>query len=369
MVRDGVGAAVVRSIGADLVGSRNPDDRDGGGGGAPSTFRIASRKTASRSAPGSIAHRRGITPRFVVAALVVGALVADPAPCGTPAIAVVKSTGVAQFDIALEAAAERLEHHPLQPHILTLDLAGNEANVPPVMDALRAASPAVIVTVGSLATSVVLREVPNTPVVFSMVLYPELSTGGTRDRVTGASLDIPPEVQFRYLRRLLPNARRVGVLFHPQETGAVVRAAAAAATRERFELVARSVRDPGAALGALQLLMEEVDAVWTVADTHVLTAETVPALILAAMRRRVPLIGLSPAHVRAGALAALSCDYADIGVQTAELAARILDGAKPSALPIMAPRHAAITINAKTAAHLGLNLAPDLALEAKAPTP
>ena len=87
------------------------------------------------------------------------------------------------------------------------------------------------------------------------------------------------------------------------------------------------------------------------------------------MRRRVPLIGLSAAHVRAGALASLSCDYDDVGVQTAELALRILAGEKPAAIPITTPRRVTLAINTRTAEHVGVAIAPDLAAEAAVGVP
>jgi putative ABC transport system substrate-binding protein len=307
---------------------------------------------------------------FVALWLTVAAVVVDPAASGRPAIAIVKSSSLAQFDSALNAVVARLETDALQPEILTFDLGGNPANGSRVLDALRAAAPALIVTVGSLATTIILRDTSSVPIVFSMVLYPEQSGfDRARDRMTGASLDIPLDVQFRYLRRLLPAARRVGVLHHPGETGTVVRAAQTAAKREGLELVTRTVADPGAAVAELTGLMEEVDVIWTVADSHVVTAQTISPLILAAMRRRVPFIGLSAAHVRAGALAAMSCDYDDVGVQTAELALRVLAGEKPAAIRITTPRRVTLAINLRTAEHVGVAIAPDVAAEAAVRVP
>jgi putative ABC transport system substrate-binding protein len=182
--------------------------------------------------------------------------------------------------------------------------------------------------------------------------------------VTGASLDIPSEVQFTYVRRLLPAAKRVGVLFHPAETGLVVEAARSAAAKHGFTLVTKPVGEGDDTVAALRTLMDDVDAVWAVADAKVFTSQVTPALILASLRRRIPLIGLSIAHVRAGALAALYCDYEDVGAQTAELALKVLGGGSPRDLPITTPRRIGLALNLRTAEHLGLSVPADVEAEA-----
>jgi len=301
-------------------------------------------------------------------ALAIAGLLLVPAAthAAAPVVAVIKSGAPAPFERATKAITAALRQSPTQPEVLTFDLEGDEAKGSAVLDRVRRAGADVIVTVGSLATASALAATTKEPIVFSMVLYPEQSgfLRNGRDRVTGASLDIPTDVQFDYLRRLLPAAKRVGVLFHPDETGAVVEAARGPAAKHGLTLVPKTVGDRDDVVAALRTLMDDVDVVWAVADGHVFTPQATSALILASLRRRVPLIGLSAAHVRAGALAALSCDYEDVGEQTAALALRVLQGAAPSSLPITTPRRVGLALNLRTAEHLGLTLPPEVAAEA-----
>ncbi len=182
--------------------------------------------------------------------------------------------------------------------------------------------------------------------------------------MTGVSLDVPLDVQFAYLRRLLPTAHRIGVLYNPSETGSIVSEASAVATAHGFTLVPESVSEPAQAKAALAQLLEKSDAIWSVADSHVFTPQTTAALILEAIRRRVPLFGLSTAQVRSGATAALYCDYVDVGKQTAESALRILRGEPPDTIAVSPPRRAALAVNLRTAEHLGLHVPDDLEAEA-----
>jgi putative ABC transport system substrate-binding protein len=70
--------------------------------------------------------------------------------------------------------------------------------------------------------------------------------------------------------------------------------------------------------------------------------------------------GLSASWVKAGALYALERDYEDLGAQCAEMALKVLDGTRASALPPVMPRKVGYALNARTAEHLKLRLTPEL---------
>ena len=283
-----------------------------------------------------------------------------------PTVVIIKTGTPKPFEIATRAITAALRATARQPEILTFDLEGEEANAAGIFARVQRAKPDLIVTMGSLATKSALANSTTEPIVFSMVLYPaESGFLDARARVTGASLDIPVDVQFAYVQRLLPKARRVGVLFHPAETGTVIQAARAAATKRGLTLVAKPITEHDDVVDAMETLMEQVDVVWSVADGYVFTPQATPALILASLRRGVPLIGLSSAHVRAGALAAIYCDYDDVGEQTATLVRRVLEGESPGSLPVTTPRRVGLALNLRTAERLRVTLPPDVAAEAE----
>jgi len=73
------------------------------------------------------------------------------------------------------------------------------------------------------------------------------------------------------------------------------------------------------------------------------------------------LIGLSTAHVRSGALAALYCDYRDVGAQTGDVVERVLRGERVEAIPVAPPRRYDLAVNQRTAELLGVTIPPDVA--------
>jgi len=107
---------------------------------------------------------------------------------------------------------------------------------------------------------------------------------------------------------------------------------------------------------ALDALANNADVFWGITDQLVVTPQTAKSLLLFSFRNRIPFIGLSEARVKAGALYALDRDYPDIGRQCAELAEKILSGARANDLPPETPRQEAYVINRHTAEQMKLEL-------------
>lgn len=283
-------------------------------------------------------------------------------------VAVLRTSSSGPFGEAVTALEGALRKDPRQPEVLTFDVEGEPAAVASAMERVRQSSPRVVVSVGSLATSIALEATPplEAPIVFSMVLYPEASGFLSRGRaITGASLDVPVELQLKTLQRLLPEAHQVGVLYSPGESRSVVTAAQAVAKKLGLQLVSEPVDDPSRAPVVLESLMQKVEALWTVADAGVFTPQTTPALLLAALRNRKPMFGLSPGQVRSGALAAFVVDYQDVGEQTADIVGKILDGRRASEVPVTSPRRVTLALNLRTAELLGVKVPPDVLGEAR----
>jgi putative ABC transport system substrate-binding protein len=197
-----------------------------------------------------------------------------------------------------------------------------------------------------------------------MVLDPaslDLPIPGQRSlSVTGVTMDVLPEQQFAMLRELVPGIRRVGVLFDPAVSGPDVRRAQSAARAAGLELLTQPVRGEADVLAAARLLAPRVDALWTVADSTVLTAANARAIVLFALRARKPLFAMSEGYVRTGALAALAADPREVGARAGQLAARVLAGTATRELAAEPPPQLRLFINRASAEHLGLSLPPEM---------
>lgn len=205
-----------------------------------------------------------------------------------------------------------------------------------------------IVALGAAATALLARAAA-TPTVSCM------ASGGDDGKATAAPLlvplDVPMETQLLWLKRLLPNARNVGILFDPAPNERRAAEAAAALTRAGYVPVLEPVTGSNALPNALTRLTNSVDVLHAIPDTTVFAREHSRALLLFSFRNRIPLAGPSEAWVRAGALYAIDWDYQDLGRYCAALALRQLGGNKAALPP---PPRTRVVVNARTAEQMGI---------------
>jgi ABC-type uncharacterized transport system substrate-binding protein len=282
---------------------------------------------------------------------------------GPPRVALVRSSKAAPIDEVARAIVDNFERR--QPRLdVTSYLLPQDGQAADLFAQIRRARPDLVLTLGTRATAAALANRPEgVPLVFSMVLHPQ-QAGFLRPDVTGITLEVAPEEQFRLLRRLLPRAHTVGVLYDPTQTGLVVEQARRSAERLGFRLETKTVAGPPEALRAIDRLAARVDVLWAVPDGSVFTPLTTGPIQLAALQRRVPVLGLSASHARTGALAAFALDYADLGRQTTELVRRVITRGNTRGIPVARPRKVDVIVNARTARRLGITLDPALTRQA-----
>jgi ABC-type uncharacterized transport system substrate-binding protein len=108
----------------------------------------------------------------------------------------------------------------------------------------------------------------------------------------------------------------------------------------------------------------EIDALLVLPDPMVCSPSIIKHLLLKSFRARIPVMGISPAYVKAGALLALACDYQDIGRQSGEIAATILAGTPPAEIAISRPRASRLFLNLAIAKQIRLNIPAKIRAEA-----
>ena len=242
------------------------------------------------------------------------------------------------------------EKKPVEVRIVQLQ--GDSSRAPQVMGSL--AKVDLILTLGTLATRESLRRSHDVPVVAGMILSPEELAGAPN--ATGVFLQFPVETELEWLARLVPSIRRVGIIYHSDESKARVAQAERLAPGVNLAIQAYQIDRPQELPDALKNLADRADALWGVTDPMVFNPETAKSLLLFSFRHQIPLIGHSTPWVKAGALYALDRDYADIGAQCAEMAEKILDGQSVGSLPPVPPRKVRYTLNRRTAQQMKIGL-------------
>jgi putative ABC transport system substrate-binding protein len=147
----------------------------------------------------------------------------------------------------------------------------------------------------------------------------------------------------------MPPDSVVGVLYNPPENQRRIDEAGISAHNLGLKLMPFPVAAPQSLPDVLESVANRVDVLWGIPDSVVVSPETAKTLLMHSFRNHIPFIGLSSAWVKAGALFALDWDYQDVGAQCAELALRLLRGARAENIAPESPRRVVYSVNLKTA--------------------
>jgi len=278
-------------------------------------------------------------------------------------VVVVKSRNLVPYNQAVEGLKKTFAARDLAVQIREVELPSEPTKEEPFLRALEKSGPDLVVTVGTQATLSVVRTIKRAPVVFSLVLFSEESESLLQNRpanVTGSAMDIPINLQFQRLQEVIPELKRVGVIFNPQNSMGEIEGARRAAREIGLTLVEIPVTNESEVLQQVEGLKGKVDVLWSVADSTVFTPRSVDSILLLTLRDGIPFVGLSPSFVKAGALLSFSCDYQDVGSQSAEQALEILSGKSPAEVSVAYPRRISLFLNLNTARAIHLEISQKL---------
>lgn len=176
------------------------------------------------------------------------------------------------------------------------------------------------------------------------------------------SLAPDPALLFARLQAFMPAAKRVFVVYDPNQNAWLLRLAKEAASARGLELVSYEASDLKTALRLYQEIFANADprrdALWLPQDsTTVDESSVLPLVLQETWARNLAFFSSSVAHVRRGALFALYPDNAEIGRHLANSALGYLASGGHAARGVMPLKAVLLAVNVRTAGHLGISLA------------
>ena len=271
-------------------------------------------------------------------------------------IAILKSSDIAAYNQAVAGFKTTL---PSGTTFTEYDMQGNVSEGRKQAQKIRASGAELVLAVGLKAALMAKLEIIDTPVIFCMVLDPA-KHGLKAPNMSGILLEVPIERQFATLRWVLPGAKRIGVLYDPDKTGPMVEEARRRAKGLGLDLIPRPVTSEKEVPPTLRDIMPQVDALWLLPDSTVLTEDSLRFLLSTTLEASIPVIGFSPDLVKSGALIGLSVHYEDLGRQAGSLAKNILNNPSGAPMGVTQPDRLRLSLNLKTAKFLGISVPPDV---------
>ncbi|MCT8977363.1 ABC transporter substrate-binding protein [Clostridium sp. CX1] len=189
-------------------------------------------------------------------------------------------------------------------------------------------------------------------------LVKSLDKPGTN--VTGTSDALPMDKQFSLIKELIPNCKKVGILYNTSEANSEIQVSKAKdqASKTGLQLVTVGVTSSNDISQALTSLLPKIDVLYTPTDN--LIASSMALISSKCIENKIPIIGGEKAHVDAGALATEGIDYYKLGFQTGIIAADVLSGKKPQDISVQTLKETKLVINEDTANKLNITIPNNL---------
>ncbi|MCE5272517.1 hypothetical protein LLH00_14655 [bacterium] len=226
-------------------------------------------------------------------------------------------------------------------------------------NSVRAANPALVLSVGTPAARAALRRLQDTPLAFTMVLGDPFreAPAGARPPVFGLSLSLGFREQLEAIRESLPLVRRVGFLA-TSGSGAAPDSLRRLSDELGLRLVEARLGGKEEVLGALKGMLEGIDLLWLPPDPLTYSQDVSLNLLEFCYLHRVPVFAFSRQLALAGAPLSLGSDYAAVGAQTAEMTLQFLfpESKSQTSAGVQTVRSVLLYVNQPVAESLGLHI-------------
>ncbi|MCI7323384.1 MAG: ABC transporter substrate-binding protein [Lachnospiraceae bacterium] len=200
------------------------------------------------------------------------------------------------------------------------------------------------------------------PVIYTAVSDPVAAglanaDGTNEGNVTGSSDVLPVEEQLKMIRALMPEAKKIGILYTTSEANScsTIKEYQELAPKYDFEIVDSGINTPADIELAATDLVSKVDCLCNLTDNTVVNA--LQTVLDKANTAGIPVFGSEIEQVKAGCVASMGIDYYQLGIETGELAAKILKGeATATETPFISASKAELYVNNAAAEKIGMKL-------------
>lgn len=239
---------------------------------------------------------------------------------------------------------------------------GEQRNLKTISQQL-AESSDVVLAIATPSAQSLANTTQTTPVIFSAVTdpvsaklvesreHPGGNVTGTSDQSSDAI-----STQINLIKKVLPKAKTIGILYTQSEPNSVVQKDEAKRLLEEkgFTVVEKTILDSNNVKAAAESLMAEVDMVFVPTDNIISsTMETVKQV---SIKHKVPVFGGSTEMVAVGGLYNYGTNYEELGRQTARMLVRVLKGEKPENIAVELPEKLELHTNKEMADALGIDI-------------
>jgi len=255
--------------------------------------------------------------------------------------------------------------------VIPRSAAGDPQGLTGLAEAVARQDIAVIYTLGTQASQAVFRSARTKNIVFGAVTDPvkagfyDGSLDKPRGNITGTQDLWPYPAQFDLIVRLVPNARKIGIVYNASEVNSQVSVQhiRQECKKRNLELLERTLTDESQVPAAVLALLDAgIDVFFIPADNTAQTSSR--TIITACMRKKIPVFTGISGIVENGALGTVGTNYYELGRVNALQIAQILNGKQASEIPVRIAEKGDLYLNLSAAKQLGIAISDELRKDA-----
>lgn len=246
---------------------------------------------------------------------------------------------------------------------------GNTATANQIARKFVGNEPSVIVAIGTPSAQSVAAATKDVPMIFLAVTDPVVaqlvpSWEPSKTNVTGVSDALELDKQVELIKKVVPNAKNVGIVYNPSEANSTVVVKQLKEILPKYDLTLVEAAAPRTidVTSAAQSLVGKVDVIYTNTDNNVVSAYE--SLVKVGNEAKIPLIAADTDSVKRGAIAALGVNYYDLGYQAGKIAVRIINGENVGDIAPQTSEKLELYLNKTAATAQGVTLSDALLSEA-----
>ena len=228
----------------------------------------------------------------------------------------------------------------------------------------------ILVGITTPATLSLANATKETPIIMAGITYPvEAGLIASEDKpgnnITGVSDRTPIKQQLELMKEILPNLKKVGLLYTSSEDNSIkqIEEAKKYAAELGIEVKLASIANTNDIQQVTESLASEVDAIFVPIDNTI--ASAMATVVKVTDKFKIGVFPSADTMVADGGVLGLGVDQYQIGVETAKVIVEVLNGKKPADTPIVLANEGVIYLNEEKAKELGIEIPENIKAKAQ----
>ena len=251
---------------------------------------------------------------------------------------------------------------------------GDQSNLASMSEKLVSGGNDILVGITTPATLALANNTKETPIIMGGITYPVeagliASESKPGNNITGVSDRTPIKQQLEIMKQVLPNMKKVGILYTSSEDNSVKQAQEAekAAKELGLEVKVSTIANTNDIQQVTESLASQVDAIFVPIDNTIASAMATVVQVTDAVK--IPVFPSADTMVADGGVLGVGVDQYQIGVETAKMVVKVLKDAKPADTPITLANKGVVYVNEEKAKKLGITIPESILKDAQKVTP